>query len=450
MFDFLEQDHGWNFGVVAFLSLSLGACASPSAPEGLTENLNAVQTNQVKKQATIIQGSKVGTAGLDTTRFIDVNSTLHDKSRGIITGQYVRLLVDGGVFESMPNSGTIQEGAGDSTSIRRTKKQRRIPLARAIWGQSKSQTLVLKVEVNGAPIKATTALFTVSNDSGRGGESSSTSITGDTLVTPYFLATGGSAISTTVEFRHAEKSKSQVLATVVKVLGEATKAINPGTKLATQLSGPAIEREAESLDKALGQLFSRTLDEATVYVEPLPRWSGAGNLKVRLLLPEKNDINGEMIEIGTWTVRLSNPKPSIFSDYEVCPVSSDAAVCKGTAAAAAKASFSTLDPGAVLRFPLTNQVSLYDHLARQAWFSEAVSAAAGDVSAQPTKDGIRAFCSKTKTALSALPLSEYDALAGLWAMMKSGLFGNITANAFNTTETCKADIDRMRLFGMSQ
>ena len=202
-------------------------------------------------------------------------------------------------------------------------------------------------------------------------------------------------------------------------------AVSPGASVITKLTSQTAKTKAQAIDTAIGKLFSNGISEEHLVHRNLRNWTGTdAGLLLRLKVPvlEKDNWGSNLGVAGQWVLSFENPRPSIFSDWQICPgVSNRLAHCKTTRQEAlynAHAAIIT-NSASVLGYELikgTNDLgTIQAYISSNSAYTSALSSFSNDA----TKDGLAAnkLCTQVSALITGVGLNGDDADIVVWAMI---------------------------------
>jgi hypothetical protein len=428
------------FGVVLFLGLlSLGACTGGSGtlvqPDPSSAETSPPQNETNTQQ---LQYIDVTPYHIDVTPYLNFvsywpvpkNRRIDPMSRTVLQGAYMRLFAvsDKRLF-------AVGDMTHDNAEADKTEGQarpnpfayegrKRNLLERLIHGESKSAVLVANVSIRNPNSQinhqTTMPLLTITHDSNSDvGEAFLTDVTDSMINTPYFKVGPSSTISTQFEIKTSKTITSKVVRLVLESINTLASVASPTSPLVTKLNKDSVNNRA--VGDVIGRLFSETVSETIRSERTINDWKPGSHFQVYLdnIMREMFD-SKQVNQLGTWTVQLAPPRPSMFSDVEYYCL--EDLECGDSVR---KAAFENLSASSVLNFQVATNVSLGDYLLGEDWFVEGVTNF-------PSESGQRlAFCKKIVNALEKLGLNRDDSLAGLWASVNGlplpdGVQGNFS------------------------
>ncbi len=307
------------------------------------------------------------------------------------------------------------------------------PVARFFWGTHFALNLTAAISVG--DFQATVPLMTIDHVSNRTDGERFTRIVAHTAQNfPLFLVKGdGSNDIASIKFvvKSTDSTDSSVASRSVQIASDLVKAVSPASVVLTSLNAQQTKDTASALDKAIDQVLSKQLDEEQWVENDIRRWhNGLGvTFKVPAAADQANwGIDDNKLQaVGQWFVSFEDPRPSVFSDIQVCPpwirlaekekarAAAEAArpACKLTLnEAAIEAQNATLArPEQVLAFTVaaskSAQSTVYAYL-KQADFWAATLTTLQSKTA-PKADDVAVACRNIKNAIASLGLNNIDA-----------------------------------------
>lgn len=204
---------------------------------------------------------------------------------------------------------------------------------------------------------------------------------------------------------------------------DAAKAFLPGTNLVTALSRDNVNRRAQFIEQTISKLFSDSVTEVAKLSHNASEWKPGKGIVVSLKLDSTTSANGtpdQLASAGKWTVTLSNPRPSIFSDIEICKADT-LPRCRPTPELAISAAYASISPAQVLNYVLDNNVTIAKHIQSQAWHKDAVIGLASGYAS----DKFQTYCSNVVNEMYSQLLNHTDAVAVVWSLVRAGYVPNV-------------------------
>lgn len=302
---------------------------------------------------------------------------------------------------------------------------------REIWGTHYSINLTAYVTVGA--YKATVPLVTIDHNSNRSAGESFLRVVAHTVQNfPLILVKGdGSNAVATVKFvvKASDETQSSVGALAIQAAESVAKAVAPESSVVTTLSAQSARDRAAALDTAINSLMSKQLDEEQLIDNDVRRWGNGAQIDFQVPPPDNEDTwdkSSTFRTVGSWIVTFEDPRPSIFSDIQVChpkmelmdeatsKSDPEQAYCRAKIADAAKAAQTdtAIRPEQVLAFNLLSgsqslgSVSAY--LKQQSWWDASMKTFNGLKDDAPKSEDVSSFCKSIKDSLAGIGLNAID------------------------------------------
>ncbi len=301
----------------------------------------------------------------------------------------------------------------------------RDPLSRFLIGQSVSYNF--SVVVNAGSFTKTFSLVTIDHKSNsKDGEQWSQAVYHDVEANPLFLVTSGGEGGTPsikAELKANIQTTSQAASQVVSAILSVAKDASPSGPVVTALTKTAIQSQASAIDKALGTLFGKSIDEANSTDRDLAGWSPSAGVLVTLSIPYDNTkLDSPPKWAGKWIVKFDDPRPSVFVDWRICD-SNSLKRCAGAKIDAQGAVYRDVDAGQVLKFTLTsdqNNLGLIEnYLSQQSWYKFDTPILSDSSDRAKADDAATDFCENIQSGMEGVGLSSVDANIVVWATYMS-------------------------------
>jgi hypothetical protein len=410
--------------------LALAALQSGCATSQKSAPAARCGTDYMREQAAQCKWIRLTPLSRISTAFDNPDQTFSNLyTRVLINSKYTR---DTDASKSSGNDGAAQEnnlyGYNDRGS-----------LLRAFWGTHYSMNLTAYVSVGS--FQATVPLVTIDHTSNRSDGEKFQRIVAHTIQNfPLVLLKGdGSNAIATVHFvvKATDTTQSSAAAAAIEAAQGIAAAVAPEASVVTTLSSQATRDKAAALDKAINSVLARQLDEEQWLDNDVRRWNRGAT--VTFLIPPANNESAwgdtaNFSEVGTWTLVFEAPRPSVFSDIQIClPVhapdqtadtkattnptaKANSDYCRTDVPAAAKAAQAQAAsrPEQVLSFSLLSGTqslgSVNAYLKQQSWWDQSMKTFNGlKKDEQPDKDAIAQFCRSIKQTIAAVGLNSIDA-----------------------------------------
>lgn len=347
---------------------------------------------------------------------------------------YTRLVIS--AQHTRDNGAQARKGSG-LEDVRSYKYVDRGPVARFFWGTHYAMNLTAAVSVGA--FQATVPLMTIDHVSNRSEGEKYTRVVAHTAQNfPLFLLKGdGSNSIASIRFivKSTDTVDANAAAQAIQVANVLVKTIVPASPVLTTLSAQQTKDAANALDKAIDQVLSRQLDEEQWIDNDIRRWNNG--LSVSFRIPDASNEaawgaeDGQLKPVGIWSISFEDPRPSIFSDIQVCPpwhrdgelqepqqdATSKSAFhpkCPTSLAEAAKlAERAALSrPEQVLAFSLVNTAqslgSVATYLKQTDFWSDAVATLSPANARTPQPDALARICRRIKNAIAGIGLNAVD------------------------------------------
>ncbi len=217
---------------------------------------------------------------------------------------------------------------------------------------------------------------------------------------------------------------------IIQTAQTVIKAVAPQSAVVTTLSAQATKDAATAIDGAINKLLARSIDEEPWIDNDIRRW-GAG-VSVTFSIPFQEGAWDQAYgHVGTWTITFDYPRPSIFSDVQICPVK-EQTTCKAnfTAAAMQAQTDTAKRPEQVLAFQLLNGAqtlgTVEAYLKQQDFWTTAQKAF-------QAKEGVKAddvsqFCRSIRNSMATLNLNYIDSGIVVVSVRKSSALTSAVAD----------------------
>jgi hypothetical protein len=343
-------------------------------------------------------------------------------------------------------------------------------LARLLVG--KEFAVNLTVSISAGLFKASIPIVTLDHKSNaEDGEQWNRTINHTLGDFPLFLvgaADGTDAPQITFELKDSIDYNSSVVAKSVDAAVVLAQDISPQSAIATKLSAPALQTQAQAVDKAISTLFGQGLDEKHGNSNPIRYWRYDQGINLTLYIPKGEDSfnSSEAQPIGTWHLSFEEPRPSAFVDWRICdpkayggwtedtapnyyPGTNLGLRCAKNPSSAIYAVYKELDANKVLGRSLASFAapgtsanslgSIEGYLSQQSWFKKAL----GQIGTAKNETGaVPNFCRQIAHDISEVGLSTVDEGIVVWAVWKSSTDLSETGRtAMGKDNICKGWID---------
>lgn len=313
---------------------------------------------------------------------------------------------------------------------------------RMLMGRELARVLSVKVDLRNPTIATTTTLASASYESTFSrGESWTTELNGQLLLTPYFRIGNNSVARIEASINASAKGKDQVSGKLLAILQSASQLVAPTSALLTSLNAPRMNQASQFVEQSLSGLFSNAVVEKSSNEFTPTTWNpGAALVTIRADFPmDSNQVTSPTTrEIGTWEIRAAAPIISIFSQVPACRPADDSSSDPGCNEKQARQAFASLAPSEVLNFPVAENLTL-----RQALITDTGVLNAIDDLKKGTgtaESGLaRQLCSRLDERAQSLGFNRFDASAIVWAFSQSaGLDAQESAKLLDDQGSCRA------------
>ena len=282
----------------------------------------------------------------------------------------------------------------------------------------------LSLRVRTGSYEETISLATLSSTSDRNGSTWDRDVTHDAHNFPWFLANRDAAApipQLVLQFRGSRAMESGAASAALQAALGAIKTVSPQATVITKLSEPGTRERASAIDQVISKLFSSKVGETHRSDRNLVQWTAEGGVRVALRVPRStSDWDGPLQEVGYWTIGFAPPRPSLFSQWQICEPSSKATYCMRKPEEAKKAILETKNAAAILSYPLirnsAGDLTIKSHLLQQNWYVAAQTSFVGNVLSDSGQANF--LCLTIIESMMALGLNDLDAWLVTWAAMK--------------------------------
>lgn len=438
--------------VAAFVAMFVSGCSTSPVTLGQPEqppprpSSDDPTIQQLSQLTQSLQRITLGTAAARPRKAINLTplSTYTDEwslgaSEAVsFSNAYTRLMI---------YSDVAADGDAGNTKTTPLPYQERPWWLRALLGQEFSINLTAKVTVGA--FETTVPLATIGHESNSDGEQWNRVLHHSKSNFPLFLVKADGSASVPVVKLSASGTKSYssrgAAAAVQVALGVARATAQP-VSVVTRLSEQSTRDKARAIDSAISKLFASGITEEHWTDRDLRLWRvDADNtprgVTVTFAIPkDEQDWNSEALDVGRWTITFDFPRPSIFSDWRVCPTDT-LSRCTTTRTDAELNIHKEINASEVLNYVLWNG----DHslgtiraiISQQDWYVSAQAALTTSSTAIPTAN---ALCRRIANEIAGLGLNGFDAKIVVWAVTRGMPMPSGAPNFMNATD-CKTAID---------
>lgn len=344
--------------------------------------------------------------------------------------------------------------------------QKRYWWKRAVLGRMYSINLTANISVG--VFETTVPLATIGHESNSEGEKNNRILHHSKSSFPLFLvkADGSASVPIVKIAVNGTKSYSSsgAAAALQVVLGVAQATTQPAS-VVTRLSEQSTRDKARAIDSAISQLFASGITEEHWTDRDLRLWHvGAESktpkgVKVKFSIPKDDkDWNSEPLEVGTWTITFDYPRPSIFSDWRVCPTNIISR-CTTSRTEAESKIWTDINASEVLNYVLMNNDpslgTIRAFISQQDWYLSSQTALAKlDGTGNPTtlemnKSTANAFCRRIANEITGIGLNGFDANIVVWAIIEGMPMQN-GSQIFESAPDCKNAIEPIKAAKVSR
>lgn len=394
--------------LIAALVLISG-CAPQTSIKQQEASVTTTSTTGTATGTAVSGGTPAATPSINLTplsKYTDDTIDLTKAKGGVYSNSYTKLIIT----SVMPPRG----GEGNSRDL---PYNERFFLARAILGKEFSINLTAKVKVG--EYESTIPLSSISHQSNSSGEKWIRAIYHNHSDFPLFLIrTDGAASTPTITFQvKGDKTYTSrgAVAALNAVLAVA-KATTAPVSFVSKLTEQNTKDEARALDSAISSLFSSGITEQHWTDRDLRYWQYDASkpvqqgVKVIFSIPEnENDWNAPSYKVGDWTLTFEEPRPSIFSDWKICPGNNKPEIrCATDRTDAITKVKADITPAQVLNYQLVRSGNslgtVRAYLAQQTWFSSGLQ----EISSDADGAKLNKFCNNIANTIADTGLNSVD------------------------------------------
>lgn len=326
---------------------------------------------------------------------------------------YTRLLVSGH-FHS-------KNGAGQAAADETKGYTERPALHRYFVGLK--DDINVSVRVRTGNYEETASLVTLTSVSDRSGSAWDRDVTHDATSFPWFLVNrdaGAPVPQITTQFRGSRAMESGVATAILQASLAAIKTVSPQATVVTRLSEPGTRERAAAIDQVISKLFSTKIGETHRSDRVLTQWRQDGVITLALNIPDSAvDWDASLKRVGHWTIGFARPRPSLFSDWQICPTAEEALQCKKSFREAEAAAYQSKNAAAILSYPLVRSsngdTTIKSYLMQQGWYTSAQTSFTGNQASDTVT--ANALCLSIVHAMLELGLNDVDSNLVTWAAM---------------------------------
>lgn len=248
---------------------------------------------------------------------------------------------------------------------------------------------------------------------------------------PLFLVRrdgANSVVSALFTVHASDDYQTHAVSDLIKTVQTVATQLSPAVPVLTTLTSADGQKFAATMDATLGHLFSSSIEETQRTDDDIYRWGDRVKVSLRIPSVDQDWTAIPSQSVGSWKITFANPRPSIFSDIELCPfdIAYDAKTgafvkqirpgnprCRATFDQAAADIRAEVKADEVLSFHLAGLKSGIDtigkYLVQQDWYNKALT----DIVARGAKgqnaDSVQSFCRTIRGTIAGLGLSSLDA-----------------------------------------
>jgi hypothetical protein len=383
------------------------------------------------------------------TDFEDPNENYSNLyTRVLISAYHTRSTAAGGQADkaTAPNEASVEDYNYDERNW----------LAREVWGTHYTMNLTAYLTVGS--FQATVPLVTIDHTSDRtNGEKFVRVVAHTSQNFPLFLlrGDGSNAIATLrVVVKASDQIQSDVGTAAIQAAESVAKVLSPEASVVTTLNSQNVKDKATALDKAINSVLSKQLDEEQLIDNDVRRWAAGAFITFSVPSPRnetKWSDSSNFQPVGIWKVQFETPRPSVFSDVQIClPKTMDqsgrntASWCRTSVKEAAEAAQRDAHtrPEQVLAFNLVNgtqslgTVSVY--LKQQSWWDTSMKTFNGlRGNEKPKPNDVSDFCRSIKNAIAQVGLNAIDAGIVVGSVRDRGQLGATVIEEMKSADDCK-------------
>ncbi|CAN7663787.1 hypothetical protein LJR034_005284 [Caballeronia sp. LjRoot34] len=292
------------------------------------------------------------------------------------------------------------------------------------------RSVTVAANLSAGAFVATVPLLSLSHAGGRTGDAWSRTIYSRVEDFQWFLVKrdgSNSVLSAKFTLSATKSIQFQGAVTGLNVAVSLARQLAPQGTLLTELTANSAKTRADALDKTISSLFAMTIAEAHAVDLDFRHWHPDDALTLEVSVPSGSAINGQVSPIGSWSLSLEAPRPSIFADIRICPKDEDSS-CVEDSTQATNQVTSKVRAADVLSFsvipltpPNTALGTIATYISQHDGFSTSVASIAAEKDAKPgtpATDSLASaqLCKNILQWTSALGFSSLDQGIILWAV----------------------------------
>ena len=301
--------------------------------------------------------------------------------------------------------------------------------SRLIAGMRKSFTLSVKVNIG--DFKATVPLVSIDHTSDTNvGEQFQRVVFHRVGDFPLFLVRrdgSNGIVSASFTVQASDDYRTHMVSDLIKTAQAVAGQLAPPVPVLTTLTSAEGQKLSASMDTTLGHLFSSSIEETQRTDDDIRGWGDRVQVTLHIPPTDQDWTDIPSKPIGSWKVTFANPRPSIFSDIELCsydlvydqsghPIRRPRTGnprCYPTYDEAAKKVVAEVKADEVLSYHLAGMTSGIDtigkYLAQQDWYPKALTAMMGQGGKGGNAGAVQSFCRTIRNTVAGLGLSSLDA-----------------------------------------
>lgn len=443
--------------VAAFVTLLLSGCSTvkekpylPTASSGPEEVVQPVSSMEEGGGKESVQDNK----SINITPLSDYKDEWSFDTPApenvSFSNSYTRLLIYSDIYAA---NGLEK---GNTTPL---KYQPRTWWKRAMVGRVFSINLTANVSVG--DFETTVPLATVGHESNSEGEKWNRVIHHSKSNFPLFLVKNDGSASVPVvkiSVNGTKSYSSRGAAAALQVALGVANATTQSASVVTRLSEESTRDKARAIDDAISQLFASGITEEHWTDRDLRMWQvgesmAPNGVKVGFSIPKDDqDWNSETLSVGIWTITFDYPRPSIFSDWRVCP-NNTISRCTTSRSEAESMIWTDINASEVLNYVLVNNDpslgTIRAFISQQDWYLSSQTALAklegtvNPTTSEMNKSTANAFCRRIANEITGIGLNGFDANIVVWAIIEGMPMQN-GSQIFESASDCKNAIESIK------
>ena len=384
---------------------------SSGPPAGATMGAGQEPGNEPTGGETPGNGSPESEPSVNIVRYIGLDRTRWPASvaPADLAGLYTRVEVE---------APSDTAGAWAPGSTRSYALEKRGVVARLFSSRTIAITASANATVKDPDLTASLPLFSISHDSSRGGgEVFVTSYTSSHVEEPLFRIGPNTTLTIRLNAKVSDHHKTSLTADLIRAVETAVNIAAPTSTILTSLSKTDVANASTAIDSVIGGLSSQDLTEAVELGRLMDTWREGAEVEVEAKVPSglirvegDRSTAGDDALVGSWSIRISCPRPSIFDPRDLCAHGVGAPFDTAALPGLKKLILASASPSQILQTHLSSQVTIEAFVQSQSWYSTFLQRT--HKVAKDTHD----LCASALTSLYAVGLSDFDAALVLRAM----------------------------------